>query len=148
MVAVHACKDCRLDPPATVRPTPHPGPRCATHHRAFKRASKVKVRNRHAVTNFGLGEGEYAALKAAQGGRCYICQRSTGAQKALAVDHDHDCCPGQRSCGQCVRALLCGPCNVTLGRWNSLAILARAARVIAYHPAQKILADWRNRRVP
>lgn len=140
----HQCKDCKLDPPARPRPCPHAGPRCATHHRLFRRAQKIRERNRNAVTNFGLGEGEYDALKAAQGGRCYICQRATGRARALAVDHDHDCCPGQRSCGSCVRALLCSPCNVQLGRWN-LAMLARAARVLAYHPAQRILAEWRKR---
>lgn len=29
----------------------------------------------------------------------------------FAIDHDHRCCPGERSCGQCVRGIVCRACN-------------------------------------
>lgn len=70
---------------------------------------KVCVRvNRHGVTRT-----QWQAMMDAQGGTCQICNGTSA--RALAIDHDHNCCPGETSCGKCVRALLCGPCNIAIG---------------------------------
>ena len=47
-----------------------------------------------------------------QGGRCAVCSLLT---EALCVDHDHRCCPGETSCGKCIRGLLCNNCNRAIG---------------------------------
>jgi len=111
------CKDCA---PETHRPTPHPGPRCTTHHRAFRKAQKARNHERMVKKTYGLAAGEYDRRYSEQGGVCAICQRATGKTKRLAVDHDHET--------GAVRGLLCGPCNKMVGYFrNSPEAFRRAA---------------------
>lgn len=63
---------------------------------------------------YGITPEHYADLLEAQGGKCAGCL-SEPTNKRFAVDHDHSCCPGQKTCGQCIRGLLCGNCNTALG---------------------------------
>lgn len=56
---------------------------------------------------------------------CEICERNIVEkemnrdgkfQSPLVVDHDHTCCPStSKSCGQCVRGLICRSCNSAVG---------------------------------
>ena len=47
----------------------------------------------------------------AQNGKCAICKQN----KPEVVDHDHKCCSGRKTCGKCVRSLLCKRCNTFVG---------------------------------
>ena len=124
---VRRCVDCI---PGSVRKAPHPGPRCASHHRAVLEARKARARARRRVKVFGLADGDYERLQAFQGGRCAICQVATGKARALAVDHEHTT--------GLVRGLLCKPCNfVLLGRYDTAA-LQRALDYLEHPPAEKI----------
>lgn len=72
------------------------------------------------LRNFGVSPEGFAALLQAQGGACAICRSEDPGIRDWCIDHDHSCCPttrGQRSrsCGACVRGLLCTTCNMALG---------------------------------
>lgn len=85
--------------------------------RAWRRAHPDLNRTNIRSSMFRLTPGQYEAMLEAQGGGCAICGSPPPTDgRALAVDHDHSCCPGRRSCGRCVRGLLCMHCNQGIGR--------------------------------
>ncbi len=81
----------------------------------------------------GISVEVYDGYSSLQNHKCAICERPNEDSRArrLAIDHDHKCCPGRYSCGQCVRGLLCDKCNVGLGwfRDNS-GLLSKAAKYV------------------
>lgn len=77
----------------------------------------------------------FRELRAAQDGVCGICKlsdahiqgdpRSRGSLRPLFIDHDHMCCHlRSKTCGDCIRGLLCNGCNVRLGRFEFAATAA------------------------
>lgn len=67
-------------------------------------------------TRYGLDPRDLDRLLVNQGGGCAICGTTSLTDgRQLSVDHDHRCCPGETSCGDCVRGLLCPDCNRALG---------------------------------
>ena len=122
------CKDCD----GGARPAPHPGPRCATHHREAKKASRRLAHGRWILKTYGITSEQYEALYEAQGGVCYICRRATGATRKLAVDHCH--------VTGWVRGLLCKPCNSLLAHVrDDEATLKRAAYYLEYPIAHEVI---------
>ena len=47
---------------------------------------------------------------------CAVC----GTHENLCVDHDHSCCPGKYTCGNCVRGILCAKHNMAEGALSSV----------------------------
>ena len=66
---------------------------------------------------YNLSLEDFDVRLAAQDGRCAICRKVLdlqGTGNRPNIDHDHRCCP-KKSCGRCVRGLLCSACNRVLG---------------------------------
>lgn len=77
---------------------------CRSCHSVKNGTEEAKLRRN--ARKFGLTVAEWEAMRDAQDGVCAICKTLRG-HKGLVVDHDHTT--------GVVRALLCGPCNITLG---------------------------------
>ena len=82
---------------------------------------------RYTLYNHRMTMEQYTALRLEQADRCGACKEPLrfGESRAVTVDHDPRCCEyetlstgrtkGSISCGKCVRALLCSPCNRAIG---------------------------------
>lgn len=80
---------------------------------------------------YNLTVEQYDNMQMKQDYSCAICHIPS---ESLRVDHDHSCCPGEQSCGKCVRALLCHNCNCTLGYGkDNPELLRKAADYIESH---------------
>lgn len=113
--------------------------------RAKQRAQNPDYLPRQRLTRtasrYGISPEKYQEMHEAQGGVCAICAMPEtmvmgGTPCALAVDHDRRCCPGKRSCGGCVRGLLCARCNMALGGVHESpdTLRAMAAYIERYTP--------------
>ena len=96
---------------------------CAAMASAVKRRKhedRSNLGKAYNLAKYNITMDVYNKMWADQDGKCAACHRPEGecGGVKLAVDHDHACCPGKRSCGGCVRALLCSQCNTALGLLN------------------------------
>ena len=95
-------------------------------HRQTPEAKK-KTARKSRITAYGLTQRQFDLLLEVQQFACAMCEDPFHVQQLIHVDHDHSCCPGKnRSCGRCVRGLLCHTCNVALGHIERRYALARA----------------------
>ena len=100
-------------------------PEKTEQERARKRESKY-------LTRFGLTLVQLDELHASVGYRCEACgtHRDDTQNRALVLDHDHSCCPTEKTCGKCISGVLCTACNVALGALRDDPL--RVARLAEY----------------
>jgi hypothetical protein len=102
------------------------------------RKTPHQARRAHLKRHYKMTLEDYDAMLDEQGGVCAICRTLPG-QRRLAVDHDHNCCSGhERTCGHCIRGLLCANCNSILGRWrDDPDVMATAIAYLAKGPRNR-----------
>lgn len=91
----------------------------------------------HLKKNYGITIEDYEKRLEGQGGGCAICGAKPKENRRLAVDHDHSCCPGEKTCGNCLRGLLCTTCNVWLGFYENEKWTKRAEEYLSKSAADR-----------
>lgn len=83
--------------------------------------ARSNYRKRHLKHFYSMSLEEYDFLLEQQDNHCALCPTTPEQNgRRLFVDHDHSCCPGKISCGECVRGLLCLRCNTVIEWYISL----------------------------
>lgn len=75
----------------------------------------IKKRQDNRLAKYNLTARKYKQMLLDCDNSCNICGGQFTDENRPCIDHDHSCCPGANSCGNCVRGLLCAACNMALG---------------------------------
>ena len=88
-------------------------------------------KRKEALRRYNISIEDYDKLLKKQDGKCKICGQPEKIRKYLSVDHDHKCCDNHKSCGKCIRGLLCLRCNKMLGMaYDNIEILKSSIRYL------------------
>lgn len=100
------------------------GCRCERCTQANRQRDKDRWEFRYA-SKYGLSVTQIRELLSDPS--CAICGTTDPGNRPWHIDHDHECCQSQRSCGKCVRGVLCFMCNFAIGSArDDVGILAAA----------------------
>jgi len=97
-------------------------PRHAAYNRKWARKNPDRIADIALKTRRGVPHGTYEQMLAAQNGKCAICETGTpggNAKRRFHLDHNHTT--------GAVRGLLCGSCNLGIGRFHENPAALRAA---------------------
>jgi len=94
--------------------------RVQAHRIRWKKDNPLSEKRYGIRSRFNITDDEYLRLFEAQDYRCGICSVAVEPYSRDAhVDHAHSCCPDKdRSCGSCVRGILCASCNLGIGKFR------------------------------
>jgi len=118
--------DCHT-PEAMERARAYGRARRATGRSVVPPEAQKRYARKHRLKAYGLTQERFDQMLAEQGNACAMCREPFREGQRIAVDHDHACCDTKlRSCGKCVRGLLCHLCNAALGHIEHKSEMARA----------------------
>lgn len=102
--------------------------RAKAKHRAANPLTPEQIRDAMLWSKYRIRLVDFERMFDEQGRRCALCQTDTPSGHGWHVDHDHACCHEiGKSCGSCIRAILCSECNTGLGKFRDNPALLRAA---------------------
>jgi len=111
--------------------------------RDLYRRTCVKCRQDYVQVIKGHRLSTHDALRLITALECELCHErfpiGPRGRRKNCVDHDHNHCPGQFSCGACVRGILCHRCN------NAIGALEQVERIIGVDKLAAYLSDARQR---
>lgn len=107
------CKPCHLKYGRERYANPESYHRRQMNRDEYAKRRKTSGRKWYLKSTYNLTEEQYQELYDRHEGRCWICNEKKNYY--LHVDHNHSCCAGEKSCGKCIRGLLCYNCNSLLG---------------------------------
>jgi hypothetical protein len=114
------CQECYDDYKYKTR-TPENIAATRTRVNRYARDNREKLWARNLKNKFNITADQFYAIIEKQGGKCGIalCHKRPKENEVAFwhVDHDHDCCAGDKSCGKCVRGILCRTCNAGMGQF-------------------------------
>lgn len=86
----------------------------------YREVNRERIQAQKRQNNYGVTPEAYAAMLFSQANSCGICgTQEPGGIGGWHIDHDHACCAANcKSCGKCVRGVLCHYCNVALGNFG------------------------------
>ena len=98
-----ACLECKRN---SYRKANHPN-----WEKELNRQREAKFQSR-----FGISTETRDKIIASVNYQCMACGDSEiEAFGNLGLDHDHSCCDSEKTCGKCIRGVLCFHCNLALG---------------------------------
>lgn len=126
------CTTCEVDRPLDEFPKKPPS--------QYKWMCRSCERNRASIRKHGITIQDKERIAQHQCG-CAICGHTLPGGRGWVVDHDHECCDGEKSCPRCRRGILCTYCNALLGNaFDRVEILKAAIQYLeSYAPG---ICDW------
>jgi hypothetical protein len=87
------------------------------------------------LRDYKLTQEDYEKLLKSQNYKCSICKVYLNESSKPVIDHNHACCDfSRKTCGKCVRGVLCSLCNQGLGQFkDDIDRLISSVEYLTFH---------------